>query len=52
MSRCQSRCEAAAGDAHRDREAAPPSGRDMIYVTHDQIEAMTLGQAGSSCSTR
>jgi ABC-type sugar transport system ATPase subunit len=30
-------------DAHRDRQAAPAMlGTTMIYVTHDQVEAMTL----------
>jgi multiple sugar transport system ATP-binding protein len=30
------------GDALRDRQAAPAPDATMIYVTHDQVEAMTL----------
>ena len=36
------RRRAARGDAGRDREAPPEIGATMIYVTHDQVEAMTL----------
>ena len=38
----QPRREAARADALRDPEAAPAAEDDELYVTHDQVEAMTL----------
>jgi sn-glycerol 3-phosphate transport system ATP-binding protein len=38
----QPRCQAARADAARDQEAAARARRHLIYVTHDQVEAMTL----------
>ena len=38
----QPRREAARADALRDPEAAPALGTTSLYVTHDQVEAMTL----------
>jgi multiple sugar transport system ATP-binding protein len=35
--------EDARADAHRDQQAARASSSTMIYVTHDQVEAMTMG---------
>ena len=40
----QPRCEAAPVYAHGDRKLQRALRATMIYVTHDQIEAMTLGQ--------
>ncbi len=38
----QPRCRTARQHARRDRPAAPQLGTTMIYVTHDQVEAMTM----------
>ena len=38
----QPRRQAARRDAHRDQEALPALGKTTVYVTHDQVEAMTL----------
>ena len=41
----ESRCEAARADARaRSRGCIAQLGATMIYVTHDQVEAMTLGE--------
>ena len=37
------RREAARADARRDQEAQDDLGTTTIYVTHDQVEAMTMG---------
>ena len=29
-------------NAHGDQDAAPAAGATMVYVTHDQVEAMTM----------
>ncbi len=34
--------QAARADAHRDQGAAPAADVTIVYVTHDQIEAMTM----------
>ena len=53
----QSRRQAARRDARRDQAPAPAHGTTIVYVTHDQIEAMTLGdriavmQATGRCSS-
>jgi multiple sugar transport system ATP-binding protein len=39
--------QAAGGDARRAGTAARPAGVTSVYVTHDQIEAMTLGTRGA-----
>jgi ABC-type sugar transport system ATPase subunit len=49
--------QAARRDAHRDQAPAPALGATIIYVTHDQVEAMTLADRivsprGSSSSSR
>ena len=38
----QPRRQAARRHAHRDQAPAPATGTTIVYVTHDQIEAMTL----------
>jgi ABC-type sugar transport system ATPase subunit len=38
----QPRRQAARADARRDQEAAPALCDHLVYVTHDQVEAMTL----------
>jgi hypothetical protein len=41
-SRCPTSTPRCGADADRDRQAARSLGATMIYVTHDQVEAMTL----------
>jgi len=38
----QPRCQAAGADAYRNQEGAPEVRTTTVYVTHDQVEAMTL----------
>ena len=37
------RCRVPHRDARRDRALPPPARASMVYVTHDQTEAMTMG---------
>ena len=39
----ESRRQAARADARRDRAHAARAAHDHVYVTHDQVEAMTMG---------
>ena len=39
----QSRRQAAGADARGDQPTAPAPGTTFVYVTHDQVEAMTMG---------
>ena len=42
-SRSPTSTRAAGGHAHRDQAPAGRAGTTMVYVTHDQVEAMSLG---------
>ena len=41
-SRCPTSMPTPGADAGRDQDAAPGSGTTIVYVTHDQVEAMTM----------
>ncbi len=44
MSRCPTRTPSCGADAHRAATATSSSETTSLYVTHDQVEAMTLAQ--------